>query len=52
MPIEETVSELTQWASEGALGSFEADAMERDILGGILKLRMRIDELGGYHDDI
>lgn len=52
MAVEATVSELSQWAAEGALGAWEADAMERDILGAILKLRMRIDELGGYHDDI
>ena len=52
MAVEKVVSELHDWAAEGALGAYEADAMEREILGAILKLRMRIDELGGYHDDV
>jgi hypothetical protein len=29
-----------------------AIGLRQDILAGISKLRDRIDELGGYHDDI
>lgn len=52
MAIERTVESLQQWASEGALGWVESDEMAAEIISGIAKLRERIEELGGYHDDI
>jgi hypothetical protein len=52
MTIEEMLHELQMWAAEGALGWHEANAMEEDIRKGIQTLRDRIDELGGYHDDV
>jgi hypothetical protein len=52
MELEAVVSDLGDWAAEGALGWHEANAKVEDILGGIAQLRARIDELGGYHDDI
>jgi hypothetical protein len=50
--LESAVSKLSEWAGEGALGWFEANEMEQDIISDIARLRARIDELGGYSDDI
>jgi hypothetical protein len=52
MSIDEILKELAQWASEGALGAYEGELMEQEIAQGIQTLRDRIDELGGYHDDV
>jgi len=50
--VEEIVEELEQWAAEGAMGAFMSNEMGTTILARIAILRDRIDELGGYHDDI
>jgi hypothetical protein len=52
MKLEEDVRWLGDWAAEGALGWHDANAEVEEIIGRIAKLRARIDELGGYHDDI
>lgn len=52
MKIEETVTDLGEWAADGALGWTDTQTKVEAILGGIAQLRARIDELGGYHDDI
>jgi len=51
-PVEAQVLELEQWAAEGALGANDAEEMVSTILVAITTLRDRIDELGGYHDDL
>jgi hypothetical protein len=50
--VEEIVEELEQWAAEGALGAYISNEMGTVILSRIAILRDRIDELGGYHDDL
>jgi hypothetical protein len=52
MAVEEEVKFLTSWACETRLGAADADDTCKEILAGIQKLRDRIDELGGYHDDV
>ena len=51
-PVEDIVCELESWAAEGALGAHDANVMVTTILTRISILRDRIDELGGYHDDV
>ena len=50
-----TVEELVEMLEDLVSGYDEqalAIPLRQEILAGIAKLRDRIDELGGYHDDI
>lgn len=51
-PLETKVHRLNDGAAESWMGSAESDQLTLDILAAIAILRDRIDELGGYHDDV